>query len=316
MKKFVSLMSVVLITFIMGLLCGCQDAHEGNFDNKSTSCGNIVMGNGKFAYDNGFIYYTDRANIFEYDTVNKKTVSFSSQSDDVRSMFVQDKYVYFASDGLKRITKDGKKHENVFDCENGCLQLYIENDNAYFLNSIEGTLFCKNVQSLEEKALLENVMAYYVDNEKIYAVAKENDTPYLFISPKESFDFKKQNLSFEPIAVFVDNGEIFLSKRVDYQIIHCSADEETSLPIYSVYYQVLDDKLFYLDSETYKNGCFSLMMYDITTQEKTVIFENVFDFNILQDNYICVQCSTNQNAEYKVFNLETGTIESMNIEEK
>ena len=53
------------------------------------------------------------------------------------------------------------------------------------------------------------------------------------------------------------------------------------------------------------------MMYNINSNKKTLISENVFDFNILSDNYICMQCYTGENAEYKVYEFKTDVTDIM-----
>ena len=311
MRCFSKPIGIILCLFLIFSICGCNGKYIGELDNNSTSCGNIVMGNGKFAYDNDFSYFTDLQNIFEYDIKNKKTIFFNSKSQIVRSMFVKNEYIYFACDGLNRISKDGKKKENIFTCDKGCLQLYIDGNDAYYLDSIGGSLFYKNLSSLDEILVFDNVMSYYVDENNIYVIAKDEDKNALFVSEKVNIDFKKEKISFEPIAIFVVKDEWFISKRGSHQIIQYTNGQTKELPITSSYYQVFDDNIIYLDSGTYKNGCFSLMMYNINSNKKTLISENVFDFNILSDNYICMQCYTGENAEYKVYEFKTDVTDIM-----
>lgn len=306
MKKKASVLRIITLLFIMVLLTGCQEKYAGNFNNNSTTCGNIVMGKGKFAFDNEFIYFTDREKIYEYDLETKKTIVLDSKSDDVKGLYIQDEYIYFACAGLKRMTKDGKKTQQVFERKGGCLQLYIESENAYFLESIEGSLYHRNLENNLETEILNHVLSYYVGDENIYAIAREGDMPQLFVSKKNEIKFCVQELSFVPVAVFATTDSIYLVERQSYQIIKCTLQGEERLPIYGTYYQIVDDKIIYLDSNTYKNSCFTLVEYNMNTGESKNIYENVFDFNILENKYVCIQHMPVQTAEYYIYNLETG----------
>ena len=302
-KKKIMCMMVIGISIIF---TGCQEKYTGNYNNNSTTCENIVMGNGKFTLHNDFIYFTNRENIYEYDMETKSTIVLESKSADVRSLYTQEKYIYFECDGLKRITKDGKKVERVFERKGGCIQLYVEDAYAYFLDSIEGSLYRRNLKDDKEKELLENVLAYYIDENNIYAVAREKDIPCLFVSKKEEIDFRIQQLSFIPTSVLARDSTIYASERQSYQIVKITSEGEERLPIYGMYYQVIDDTIVYLDSKTYENSCFTLVEYNMKTGQSKNIYENVFDFNILENKYVCIQHMPVQTAEYYIYNLETG----------
>lgn len=305
MKSKTKILCIITVCVSI-IFTGCQEKYAGNFDNNSTTCENIVMGNGKFTLHNDFIYFTNRENIYEYDMETKSTIILNSESADVRSLYIQDNYIYFACAGLKRITKDGKKVQQIFESKKGCIQLYVEDAYAYFLDSVEGCLYRRNLKEDKEKKLLENVLAYYIDENNIYAVAKDKDIPYLFVSKKEEIDFRIQELSFIPISVLTKDSTIYASERQSHQIVKISSKGEERLPIYGTYYQVIDDKIIYLDSKTYENSCFTLVEYNVNTGESKNIYENVFDFNILENKYVCIQHMPVQTAEYYIYNLETG----------
>lgn len=310
MRKFFKIFNLCLSLLLLFSLCGCNANKIENLSNTSTSCGNIVMGNGKFAYDNGFIYFTDLENIYEYDISTGKTIFFSAKSDDVRSLFVKDKNVFFSCNGLNSITRDGKKKKVIFERQDGCLQLYVNDDVAYYLDSIEGSLYRRKLDSKEE-TLFNNVLSYYVDEKNIYVVSNNGENTALYISPKTKIEFSKITLSFEPIAVFAHSNKIYLSAKSTYQIVELYNNTETVIPITTTYYQIVNNQIIYLDSKTYENSCFDLMCYDISTNTTAIICENVFDFNVF-DELICMQCSTGENAEYKVYNTNTKTTSTMN----
>lgn len=304
MRRWMNITRVLIILIMFLLISGCQVKYEGNYDNGSTSNANITMGNGKFAFDNDFIYFTDRLNIYEYDCLSNNTISFNSKCDDVRSIYIQDEYVYFACNGLQRITKDGKKQQTVFEVDN-CLQLIVEEQYAYYLDSVDGNLFQYELKEKSENILANNVLSYFIDEECIYVVAKIGKVPKLYVSSKEKIDLKEKVLSFMPISVVSKDDGLYLAERETYQIVKFDDGEEERLPIYSTYYQVIDNKIVYLDSETFENSCFSLVIYDEQTGQKKVICEEVYDFNILEDKYVCIQKSTGEYAQYLFYDLET-----------
>lgn len=305
MRKILQSITLCFSLLLILSMCGCNK----NQIKISTTCGNIVMGNGKFAYDNGCIYFTDLVNIYKYDLDAEKLSYFSAKSDDVRNLFVDDEHIFFACNGLNSITKDGKNKERIFEREH-CTQLFVDGDIAYYLDFIEGNLYRRKLDS-EEEVLFNNVLSYYVDEKNIFVVSYNDEGTALYISPKSNIEFAKQVLSFEPIAVFVCDDRVYLSTKSTYQLVEWYNNTETVMPMTSTYYQIVDNQIVYLDSKTFENSCFSLMCYDISTKETVTICEGVFDFNVF-DELICMQCSpVGENPEYKVYNTSTKTISTM-----
>ncbi len=313
MKRRSILTSVCLIVYCIVFLGGCTVVYDGNPEPHSTSCGNITMGNGKFSYDNGFVYYTDLSDIYEYEIASNKAVTVFSTADIIKDIYVQDQYIYFNSNGLKRVTKDGKKQQRIFERNDGCLQLFVEDANAWYLDSVEGTLYRRDLKTKKEEAVLSHVMSYYVDDEHIYAIAKEEDVPALFISDKNNIQFNKVTLSFLPINVLADDGIVYMAERESYQVVQWDSGKESRLPIASCYYQIMGNRIIYLDSSAYDNSNSSLMQYDMTTGEKKRISEDVSDFNLLEDRYICIQCRA-EDQQFWIYDAETGKMENMNTE--
>ena len=269
--------------------------------------GNISMGLGRAAYDGENVYYLANDVVYSYNVNSKELEEFQLQDETpVRtSMFVQDEFIYYGSvgenSGLKRISKDGVTVEQVMDYENGFQQIFLDEKNAYILESIEGSLVVKDLQTGEEKELFSSVLSYFVDEDKVYVIARENNTPYLFVADKATLQFSKQDLSFVPIAIYVDDNELYLAQQGDYQIIKISDREEEKLPIFGTYYQVIDGKIIYLDSTIYFDSCFDLVSYDLKSGQSEIICENVFDFAVLDADYIYIQCDTIPNSEFYLY---------------
>ncbi len=298
---------VILIILTAVVLCcsACSANYTGNPNNQSTSCANITMGSGKFAFDNGFIYFTDLSHVYEYDTESKTSVVLDTKDSMISDLYVQDAYVYYNEGGLRRMTKDGKQQKKIFDAENGCTQMFVEDKYAWFLESVEGNLIRKDLASGKEEVILSQVMSYALDDKNVYAVSKDEDVPVFQISDKEKISFAGQELSFSPITVMADDGAAYLAERGTYQVIKYSSEKEEKLPVFSLHYQAAGQKLYYLDAN--ENGSCPLMQYDMETGEQTRIGEAVYDFCILDDKYVCMQCPYETFEKYNLYDISTGT---------
>jgi len=269
--------------------------------------GNISMGLGRAAYDGENVYFLANDVVYSYNVNSNELEELQLQDETpVRtSMFVQDEFIYYGSvgenSGLKRISKDGTTAEQVMDYEKGFQQIFIDEKNAYILESIEGALVVKDLQTGKEDELFSHVLSYFVDEEKVYVIARENDTPYLFVADKATLQFAKQELSFTPISNYVANEELYLAQQGDYQIVRINDGVEEKLPLYGTYYQVVDDKMIYLDSTTFFDSCFDLVFYDLKSGISEVICENVFDFALIDANYIYIQCDAIPDSKYYLY---------------
>ena len=305
MKNVIKIVGSGLVVSVIMLLVGCGVNYTGNPDNDSTTCGNITMGQGKFAYADGFVYFTDFSNIYEYDTESQKTVVLKGKSDDIKSIYVQDDYIYFGCNGLRRLRRDGKRVRQVYESENAGLQTYVNGSDAYILQSIEGSFYHRNLTDGTETKLMDHVMGYYVDDENIYVVAKREDgIPYLFVGGREDMKFEMVELSFSPIAVAAAGDAVYLSARGTYQIIKYSSRGEEPLPVYATYYQAVDDKILYLDAKTFENSCFDLAVYDEISGESRTVFEGVYDFGMVGENCVGIQAGTQPGAGYYLYDME------------
>ena len=312
-KRTVRKASMIAVVAVMLFACvGFSPIGKAVWDYCATvfqkeTFGNISMGLGRAAYDGENVYFLANESVYSYNVNSKELEELQLQDETpVRtSMFVQDEFIYYGSigenSGLKRISKDGATIEQVIDYEKGFQQIFIDEKNAYILESIEGSLVVKELQTGEKKELFSSVLSYFVDEDKVYVIARENDTPYLFEADKAILQFAKQDLSFTPISIYVANEKLYLAQQGDYQIVRISDGVEEKLPLYGTYYQVIDDKIIYLDSTTYFDSCFDLAFYDLKSGLSEVICENVFDFALLDANYIYIQCDTTPDSEYYLY---------------
>lgn len=278
--------------------------------NTGTTCGNITMGNGSFTYSNGFIYYSDYVNLYEYDTESGKTVTLKLEGNMVipKSLFVSGDCLYYAQSGVKYITKDGKKEGVLFERPDGCFQFFADGMDAYYLNGQAGSFFYRDMETGEEHELATDVLVYYVDDKNVYYASITNDSPLttgLFQADRDTLEFKQVELSFDPITVYVCSEGMFLARMGTYQLVQYANGIERELPMRTLYYQVHNGCLIYVDADGFSDSYPPVKSYDLKTGETTVLCENVYNFSILEDRYACFKCMSND-FSFCMMDMETG----------
>ena len=315
--------SVIILCCIALLVCtGCQAEPVHSDSGIGTSCGNITMGSGDFAYGSDFIYIAAYTEIYEYDIQSGKTVVLPINDESVAgSIYLSQDEVFYSEDfggfGLYSMSKDGKKKDSVFtvDGETGTdpvtadsiTKLFPDGEGVYYMNGVGGTLFHRDLNSNVEIPLISGVNTYFVDGATLYVIAKENNQWQLLQSPKDTIQFSSVPLSVEPIAVFAAGEDIYIAQKGNYQITRFANGEETLLPVCSTFFQVVGDKLLYSDSEEYEGGCFPLKSYNLQTGEIQLLCENVYDFCVLEDRYICCSCRSGAGQYYMLLDLIENT---------
>ena len=143
-----------------------------------TTCSNIVMGNGRFACANDFIYFGTTNMLYEYDLLSGKTISYAVRDAVLpRSLFVASDYVCYAEGQLMRQSRDGKHLERVFNSTEEISVLYPEGMKVYYQNFKEGSLFLRDLEANIEETLIDKVLAFYIDEQFIYAITVDEGTP-------------------------------------------------------------------------------------------------------------------------------------------
>lgn len=296
LKRVICLVAVVFV-----LLTGCsKDSKTQTIE--GTTCANITMGNGEFAYYDGMIYFTDYYNIFEYSTETDKLIGFDSNHMRVMNLMVSQDNIYFKSDGINCITKNGKKSRLLFDRDGLCTHTYIEGNTAFYLDGICGDFISRNISQSTEALIDKNVISYYVDNNNVYYITDVNNSKRLKVYDRETLQTDIIHLTFEPVTVIANANKLYLTKSEEYQLLCISNGSEIVLPINAYFFQVIGDKIFYLDENTLNNSCCSLKMYDIVTGTVDLLYENVFCFCVLEDRYVCVHIGT-YDEKYAFFDL-------------
>ena len=277
-------------------------------DNGSTVA-NLSTGMGSFVYSDNAIYSGEPGHIYKYDLEGKllKTYKLDSEQESPMYMFAtKDAIVYVDSyNKLMVLPKNGTQAKQVAA---GISMTFVYVDGTY-LYTTEGTEMLTRIDLVTGEAtrLLENVNTYYIDDTYIYAV-QPGEGSYYFRSPKDTVAFEKIPLDFEPNKVIADGQDLYFCQWVEedlredsnmrYRVNLVSNGKTTQLPVYSWFYQVLDGCVLYLEDGTCCVRC-----YDLQTGETRLLQENVFEFSVLEDRYICFDL---YNQAPVVYDWETG----------
>lgn len=284
----------LLLSTILLVFTGCAyESPDFKLDSTNgTTCANITMSRGAFAYRDGFIYMVGSSGICEYEIETEKTTVISVPTGYVSSsIIVTADHVGYNDNGLVAVTKDGKTAQRIFEDET-CGELYIDGSTAYYRAGLNQALCVRDLSKKDgaKQTILENVNSYHVSDQNIYAVCLDGEKYKAIYSPKESIAFQEILLSFEPKSILSDNDDLYITEYVpqqkSMQVIKVSNGEETRLPVYAYVYQVLDGIVIYLDEKTPGNGFKRVKSYDPETGREAVLCEDVSDFAILDNRYI------------------------------
>ena len=275
-----------------------------NFESNKNSA-NVTMELGQIAKQGKYIYFLNSGKVIEYDIDTGVAIELNSSNTVMFSMAASDNYIYFApmgGGGVNRIAKDSNTVEIVFksDCNR---DVYIEGNNAFYYKYGKA-LYHRDIISDTETLLVEgHVKTFFIDENNIYVILQHNesgtDSFTLMKSPRDNIEFTKVPLSFSPIAVFAHGDDLYLSKMGQWEVVKVSDGVETELPIKSLSYQVVGNKLIY--SDTFGK----LKIYDLTTAETATIYEGKSTgLYVLDARYVCY---TAFGVDwYKLYDLETG----------
>lgn len=310
-----------------GILTGILKAEENG-----TSASNLATGMGNFVYSDGYIYRGVPGYIYKCDPDGNivKAYPLSDQLETPHHMFATaDAIVYVNSMGLPvepedetapnreshwglRVQlKDGSEPYSICpDVE--ATHAYADGDQLYINNG--GTMLSRvDLVTMEQTDLLENVYSYFVDDTYIYAIqnnyGNNGDANCYFRSAKDVIAFEKIPLPFDPNNIVADGEDLYICEWMNqddqkatgerYRVNRVHDGEVTPLPVYSWFYQVLDGCVLYIDrADTYPLKC-----YDLATGETTTLAENVFEFSVLEDRYICI---VTFNEDPRIYDWQTG----------
>ena len=283
------------------------------FKQGSNTMSNMISGSGRFAYDDGYIYYGVPGAIYKLEPESGKTerIPLSDGYEDAR-------YLVVAETGLGYVS--GFDTFSILSPEGTVQQIPVGNGNFSRLFVDGNLLYTENGLCLQRihmdtgkiEHLVEDTHGYYVDETYIYALVKGN---CFLRSGKDTVDFKQIPLSFKPAGMIADGEDLYFSeyqKNGTFQVIHYRDGVETPLPVYGFFMQILEGKLFYLDTVEKH----TLKSYDLSTGEIAVITKNVFEFSVLADRYLCIDLYADGLTEMEDAQFSGNAQESLTILEK
>lgn len=341
-RKKITVGRLALVAAVIALVTVTAMASTGFFtkflsaaDNGS-SAANLATGMGNFVYTQEGIYHGVPGYIYKCD-FNGRIIHKYPLSDKFETphhMFAtEDAIVYVNSGGLAvdpedetapnreahwglRVQpKDGSAPYSI--CPGvEATHAYADGDQLYFNNG--GTMLSRvDLLTFEKTDLLENVFSYYVDENYIYAIENTEEHCY-FRSAKDVIAFESIPLSFDPNNIVASGEDLYICEWMNkddqketgrrYRVNLVKDGSATELPVYSWFYQVLDGKVLYIDRE----DTYPLKSYDVNTGETTVLAENVFEFSLLEDRYICID---RFNTNPVILDWQTGVSSEINLPE-
>lgn len=267
------------------------------FKSGSNTMGNIITGLGRFAYDEGYIYYGSVGTIYklELETGSVEKIPLSDSQSDPKYLVATQNGLGYATgfDGFEVISPEGSIQQILIK-EDTAARLFVDGNMLYTEDGAK--LQRINMENGEEEVLVSGTHGYYVDDAYIYALVEEN----VFLrSDKEVIAFETIPLSFRPAGICAAGEDLYFSEHRGngrYQVIHYRDGTQTRLPAFGHFIQVLDEKLLYLEDTTLKS-------YDLATTEIAVVEENVFKFSVLENRYLCID---RFNESCLITDLQTG----------
>ena len=305
MAAIIALLTVTVMANT-GFLAGLLKAEENG-----SSVSNLATGMGNFVYTEDGIYYGEPGSIYKCDFEGHvlETYPLSDKFETPHYMFAtKDAIVYVNSMGLavepedatapnredlwglRVLPLDGSEPYSI--CP-GVEATYAYADGNLLYANDGGKMLCRiDLVTMEKTDLLENVSVYFIDDTYIYAVKGDTEKRF-YRSEKDTIRFEPMELSFDPNKVVADGKDLYICEYMSkaeqsktghsYRVNLVRNRQTIPLPIYTWFYQVLDGCVLYREEETYALKC-----YNVSTGEATTLAENVFEFSVLEDRYICI----------------------------
>lgn len=320
MKRTASLLLAIIVPIF--LLSGCRKRQLDGPEKASTTCANITMGMGAFAARDEYIFFSDDRGIWAYDMLEKKTTLVNGgEVGKCAYINVLPDYIYYtdpAGKGIYRLNRNNGASEQVL--ENGGRWLYIDGEQCYYLvdgasETLPGAaLYCNDLTFQNPKLISENVISYYAEQIRgelsadVFVIALDPEDPttqVMLRTDARDIYLSKMITSYTPGTVFgtydyqlhTATAQL-LWEPFSYQVMrHENVAKEMPLPIYSRNVQFLGEKLIYLDDLTAADGKYTLKSYDPETEQIRTLWEDVWEFCILQDRYICIRCADSEQPD-------------------
>ena len=317
----IALVAAVIAVFVFtvmastGILKGLLDAGKNG-----ATVANLSSGMGSFVYHEDSIYYGTFGQIYRYDMEGNvlNTYSLANDQEAPRYMFASEDAIVYVTDGASRaLTVQPRDGSETYSVDLGTAITNAYADGQMLYTHCGGTMLCRiDLVTMEITELLRDVGSYYVDDTYIYAVQTRGEKE-IYRSKKDMIQFEPITLDFVPNKVLAHGESLYICRWLDadeqkkmghrYEISLFEGNNQTNLPVYSWIYQVVGDRILYLEE-----GTNALKYYDRKTEETGSLAENVFTFSVFADRYICIE---GYSEAPKVYDMTTGICNKVTIEQ-
>jgi len=317
----IALVAAVIAVFVFtvmastGILKGLLDAGKNG-----ATIANLSSGMGSFVYHEDSIYYGTFGKIYRYDMEGNvlNTYSLANNQEAPRYMFASEDAIVYVTDGASRaLTVQPRDGSEPYSVDLGAEITNAYADGRMLYTHCGGTMLCRiDLATMEITELLRDVSSFYVVDPYIYAVQTRGEKE-IYRSKKDVIQFEPITLEFVPNKVLARGESLYICRWLDadeqketghrYGISLIEGNHRTNLPVYSWLYQVVGDRILYLE-----DGTNTLKYYDLKTEETGCLAENVFSFSVFADRYICIE---GYNEVPKVYDMTTGICNEVTIEQ-
>ena len=241
----------------------------------SITMANVVTAQGRFAYGDGYFYCGTEKGIYQMNeqTGRVRRIPLADGAEEARFLVVTETGLGYVT-GKNEFIHRTPKGEEILSLpeESHLVNVYAW---EHYLYTNNGQEFCRiNMNTGEQKVLLNNVHGYWVEDDRIFALTEGKR----FLTGKTDGEaFVSVPLSFHPAMVVAKGEVLYFSQYISdgrFRIIRYENGTETRLPITGVNMQPMGNSLLYLDRLTLK--CF-----DPATEESVVVGENVYEYAVL-----------------------------------
>ena len=327
MKK----LGCILLAVVCALSCfaGCQTTPpvEEEPITYNSVCANITSGGGQFAFRDDFIYFSDVFNIYEYDLTTGKTVVLHTSWNRPLSMYVTEDRVYYASDGLHYVTRDGKETDTVFFCNESYMYLYADGNTVYYRTTVRHPetkmpldyLVKRDLETGEETPLVGSLWydSYSVDSKYIYALINEKTLPdadpdqnRVVRSEKGNIHFEEIPMDIHPTCIYPSANGLYMNKGA--KLYRWKDGVLTDMNMPTGEFHIWGDYQITNLRNGVSGSSLELCMYHLETGEKTVISDSSYLYAVLNDRYVCYwKVVSDVHHQWYYYDLQTGETKLM-----
>lgn len=277
----------------MLLLAGCYNEEKTEIDKTvDMNFYNQTLGGGFATKNDSYIYLASTdLNLYEIDLNNFDALKIG-QDLDGRFLNIKDNTLYYSDSenfNLKSVQLEDFSSQTIYS-ESPVFNMYVSDHYAYAITSVMGSLFRVDLNTGEYTELIEDsVLQYAKYGDDIYYITEIEDGDGSTILKKyneNSEQTEQIEVGICPITVFVDENNIYMSEQGTYRLYRYQRDSRQTEPvgeIHTLYYQVRNDVLYYMDEDDREEN-YTLKEYELDNGTTSNLDENVYYFEVFEDD--------------------------------